>query len=319
VNLTDGVSDIVPTSVGLTGNDLDIVVAPPSFDVNLVDRFGNDLGTKQVTSNANWDLRTLTPYDWADIYLSRLSTPPSTLIQNAIIQFYEDLIASNVFQNSYGFYIAITTNPTDNSWNLRYPFNNVNSASMYFVGSPSHTTSGIEITSGSQGATANVTTQALELNNRMMSMYINKSITDTNNRSAKFYMGTGDGNDGFLMTCHAIETGSINICNDSFRTSQGFMNLPNTNRNGLWSLGYNASVRNLRRNGNNIILNGNPVTWNFGDRVTFGSVTSNFGVGGASPIGVRFPYMRVGNYLSGTLETDHYNAVLTFLTTLGIN
>jgi hypothetical protein len=293
--------------------------APSNFDVNLVDRFGNDLGTKPVTANANWDLRTLTPYDWADIYLSRLSTPPSTLIQNAIIQLYDDLITSNVFQNTNGFYIAITTNPTDNSWNLRYPFNNVNSGSMYFVGSPSHTTSGIEITSGAQGATANITTQALELNNRMITMYINKSITNTSETSSKNYMGTGDSNFSFNMTSHSSATGSVVICNDSDRTSFGSMNLPNTNRNGLWSLGYNASVRNIRRNGNNIIVNGNSVVYNLGDRVTFGSLTQNFGVIGASPIGVRFPYMRIGSYLAGTQEDDHYNAVLTFLTTLGIN
>jgi hypothetical protein len=321
VNLTDGISPVTPTSVALTGNDLDIEVAPASFDVNLVDRFGNNLGTKSVTANANWDLTTLTPFDYADLYLSRLSTPPSTLIQNAIIQFYDDLITSNVFQNTNGFYIAITTNPTDNSWNLRYPFNNVNSGILNFVGSPSHTTSGIEITSASQAAQTKISPQFLESNDKMISMYINKSITNTSEIVQKFYMGSDLGGAGFYMSCHALNTGSVAIANDSGRTSFGSANLPDTNRNGLFSSGYNASVRNVRRNGNNIIVSGNVPSINSSDYISFGSVTSSDGIAisGSSPIGVRFPYMRVGSYLTGTLETDHYNAVLTFLTTLGIN
>jgi hypothetical protein len=296
---------------------------PSSFDVNLIDRFGNDLGTKPVTANANWDLRTLTPYNWADIYLSRLSTPPSTLIQNAIIQLYDDLITSNVFQNTNGFYIAITTNPTDNSWNLRYPFNNVNSGILNFVGSPSHTTSGIEITSGAQAAQTKISPQFLEFNNKMISMYINKSITNTTTNAEKNYMGSisVDSANGFYMNSHSSATGSMVISNDSNRTSFGSMNLPNTNRNGLWSLGYDASVRNIRRNGNNIIIGGNVPNQNASNYISFGSITSSNGISilGESPIGVRFPYMRIGSYLAGTQENDHYNAVLTFLTTLGIN
>jgi len=323
VNIEDSLGDpVTPTSVALVGNTLTIEVPSGggSYDLDLVDRFGNAFPTKQVTANATWDLRTLTPYDFADLYLSRLLTPPSSTIENAIIQFYDDLITADIFQTTGAFYIAITTSPDDNKWNLRYPFDNVNSAKLNFIGSPSHTASGIEITGTAQAAMANITPQALEDNDKMISMYINQSITNTSETSAKFYMGTGSGNDGFLMTCHASVTGSINICNDSFRTSQGSMNLSNTNRNGLWSLGYNASVRNLRRDGNNIILNGNAVDSNFGDRISFGSVTGFNGIlVSNSPIGVRFPYMRVGSYLAGTKETDHYNAVLTFLTTLGIN
>lgn len=77
--LTDGVNPVTPNSVGIVGRKIEIEVPAGggTYDLDLVDRFGNAFPTKQVSANATWDLRTLTPYDFADLYLSRLTNPPT--------------------------------------------------------------------------------------------------------------------------------------------------------------------------------------------------------------------------------------------------
>jgi hypothetical protein len=66
--------------VGIVGRTVTVEVPSGggSYDLDLVDRFGNAFPTKQVTANATWDLRTLTPDEgwrvqngWFDY------TPPS--------------------------------------------------------------------------------------------------------------------------------------------------------------------------------------------------------------------------------------------------
>jgi hypothetical protein len=76
------------------------VSAAPNFDLNLVDRYGNSFPTKQVTANANWDLRTLTPYDMADIFLNELSSPTIT-VQNAINYYVENMDLADLWDDLY--------------------------------------------------------------------------------------------------------------------------------------------------------------------------------------------------------------------------
>jgi hypothetical protein len=143
VNLTDGVSDITPTSVALTGNDLDIEVAPASFNVSLVDRFGNSFPTESVTSNATWDLRTLTPFDYADMFLSVATGSYTTGEQNAIIQAIQDWSDAGIWQKRTHIYLFTGKNAVDNSINCRYPFLNESSGQLIFSGSPTHNSDGI--------------------------------------------------------------------------------------------------------------------------------------------------------------------------------
>jgi hypothetical protein len=68
VNLTDGVSDITPTSVALTGNDLDIVIPPPSTPSGVLFK---TIEPSQYTSYRTGDEGWRVQNNWYDY------TPPS--------------------------------------------------------------------------------------------------------------------------------------------------------------------------------------------------------------------------------------------------
>ena len=55
--ITDGVNPVTPDDVSVVGDTVTVEVPSGggSFDVDLVDRFGNAFPTKQVTANATWD------------------------------------------------------------------------------------------------------------------------------------------------------------------------------------------------------------------------------------------------------------------------
>jgi hypothetical protein len=121
--------------------------APSSFDVNLVDRFGNDLGTKPVTANANWDLRTLTPFDFADIFLSREANWGGATIENALIDLVDDLVSAGLWTKFINFHPHIGTTANNHKWNLKYPFNTRESFSEIYSGT-THNAFGVELLTG---------------------------------------------------------------------------------------------------------------------------------------------------------------------------
>jgi hypothetical protein len=144
VNITDGVDPVTPTSVGLVGNTLTIEVPSGggTFDVDLVDRFGNAFPTKQVTANATWDLRTLTPFDLADLFLSRESSwgvsgsYTDIVAENAIIDLVDDLVNAGIWEKLHFLLPFVGGTAAKHSWNLKYPFNNRHSFNATFLGSP---------------------------------------------------------------------------------------------------------------------------------------------------------------------------------------
>jgi len=151
VNITDGVDPVTPTSVGLVGNTLTIEVPSGggSYDLDLVDRFGNAFPTKQVTANAAWDLRTLTPFDFADLYLSRLSNPPTGAEETAYIQFITDQVTSGIFQRRIGIFPIIGGNSSDVLVNSAYPYNSeLMSFDAKLLGAPTIDANGITINNG---------------------------------------------------------------------------------------------------------------------------------------------------------------------------
>jgi hypothetical protein len=180
VNLTDGVGSVTPTSVALTGNDLDIAIAPPSFDVNLVDRYGNNLGTKQVTSNANWDLRTLTPYDMADIFLTQMNTTPTAQEISYLNYIVDQYFVAGLWNKMYLIRPYLGSSANNNALNLRYPFKNRSSQFATFVGSPIHDSNGITNVGNSYELAYLDGSVLLDLNWHM-SLY---SRTDTNPNAA---------------------------------------------------------------------------------------------------------------------------------------
>jgi hypothetical protein len=151
VNLEDSVgAPVTPTSVGLVGNTLTIEVPSGggSYDLDLVDRFGNAFPTKQVSANAIWDLRTLTPFDWADIFLTNATGSYTTGEENAIIQAIQDWSDAGIWEKRTHLYLFTGKNATDNSINCRYPFLNESSGQLVFSGSPTHNSNGITYGAG---------------------------------------------------------------------------------------------------------------------------------------------------------------------------
>ena len=145
VNITDGVDPVTPTSVGLVGNTLTIEVPSGggSYDLDLVDRFGNAFPTKQVSANATWDLRTLTPFDFADLYLNTLTGTYTAGEEQSIIDFVDDLHLAGIWQRRRAIFPFVGGNAFDNSLNLKYPFANQWANQLRFFGSPTHDSNGV--------------------------------------------------------------------------------------------------------------------------------------------------------------------------------
>jgi hypothetical protein len=142
--------------VGLVGNTLTIEVPSGggSYDLDLVDRFGNAFSTKQVSANATWDLRTLTPFDFADIFLNTLTGTYTSGEQQAIIDLVDDLNQAGIWELRRVILPFTGANAFDNSLNLKYPFNAPNAGQMRFLGSPTHNSNGVTFSSTSAGILA---------------------------------------------------------------------------------------------------------------------------------------------------------------------
>jgi len=182
VNITDGVDPVTPTSVGLVGNTLTIEVPSGggSYDLDLVDRFGNAFPTKQVTANATWDLRTLTPFDFADLFLSQMDTTPTSDEEDYIEYIVDQYVAAGLWNKMYLIRPYVGSSSNNNALNLRYPFKNRSSQYAIFVGSPTHNANGITHSGNSYELSYLDGSVLLDLNWHM-SLY---SRTDTNPNSA---------------------------------------------------------------------------------------------------------------------------------------
>jgi hypothetical protein len=95
VNLTDGVSDVTPTSVALTGNDLDIVIPAPVVPSGVLFQFPSSI---QRTSYRTGDSGWLTQNNWFDY------TPPTTPKTYAELDYtsanFNFLLKNNLVVNS---------------------------------------------------------------------------------------------------------------------------------------------------------------------------------------------------------------------------
>jgi hypothetical protein len=182
INLTDSVNPITPTSVNVTGRNVNIIISSSavSYNLNLVDRFGNDLGTKPVTANANWDLRTLTPYDMADIFLTQMDTTPTAQEISYLNYIVDQYFAAGLWNKMYLIRPYLGSSANNNALNLRYPFKNRSSQFATFVGSPIHNSNGITHSGNSYELSYLDGSVLLDLNWHM-NLY---SRTDTNPNNA---------------------------------------------------------------------------------------------------------------------------------------
>ena len=113
-----------------------------SYDLGLIDRFGNSFPTKPVSASATWDLRTLTPFDWADLFLSKETSwgvsgsYTDAEARTAITNLVASLFSAGLWSKLHFFLPLVGGTATKHSYNLLYPFANRSSFSAEFVGSP---------------------------------------------------------------------------------------------------------------------------------------------------------------------------------------
>lgn len=113
-----------------------------SYNLGLVDRYGNAFATKPVNDNIVWDLRTLTPYDMADIFLNELSSPSIT-VQNAINYYVENMDLADLWDDLYTCHPLVNGNANDHALNLKYPFRKPSANYGLFFGSPTQNANGL--------------------------------------------------------------------------------------------------------------------------------------------------------------------------------
>lgn len=278
-------------------------------NVTLVDRFGNTLPSTIIANNASIDLRTLTPYDWADIYLSRLTNPPTGTQETAVIQFFTDMVDANIFQGSHKIELAIGGNAADHAWNARYPFDNNSSMKSEYIGSPTHDANGVSLNGTTQAVRTNAYARHLNDFDKQASIYI---------RNNNF--------GGFLFNAGSPQTfQSFGIWEDvstsRYRNyNEGLSISPFSN--GVTGLHTQARTSNttmkMMRNGTHNNNSPYTTTANYqklGDEFTIGAAMSHTLVFSMFKI-LNYSYFRVGSALSDSQELDHYNIVQALQTAL---
>jgi hypothetical protein len=319
VNLEDSLGDpVTPTSVGLVGNTLTIEVPSGggSFDLDLVDRFGDTFPTKQVTANATWDLRTLTPFDFADLFLSRITSPSSAIIQ-AITEFVDDLNQIGIWDDFFDIRpMVYQSQNRDALINLKYPFLTESGGLGLAVGSPTINVNGIT-TNGTNNAVIFPYNPNLFTNQQSVSIYSRTGTALSNN-------AVDVSDDGNINTGLRIRR-SDNSINAWHRSSGAFgSGIPTSNDGlGLYSFVKNGSNYEVAKNG--IVLN---LSYSNGAYGTGRFPRSQYGVGGLINnnsggdftggffAARNYAYCSMHSLFNTSVELEHYTAVQKMQTTL---
>jgi hypothetical protein len=282
-----------------------------SYNLELVDRFGNALPTKVVDGNTTWDLRTLTPYDWADIYLSRLTNPPTGAQLTAVYTFFTDMISAGIFQGSQKIELDIGGNAADHSWNARYPFNNNSSMKSEYIGSPTHNANGVSLNGTSQAVRTCAYARYLTDFDKQVSIY----VRNNNYGGVLFMAGLSFYTQSFGIYEDA-GAGRYRNYNEGLTISP-FPNIPIT---GMHSQSRESSTTmRMRQNGVNTSFSPYTTTANYqkvGDEFIIGAQMTDLLVFQEFKI-LNYCYFRVGNALTDAQELNHYNIVQALQTALG--
>jgi hypothetical protein len=327
VEVSDGVNPVTPNSVGIVGRKIEIEVPSGggSYDLDLVDRFGNAFPTKQVTANATWDLRTLTPFDFADIFLSELTSPSST-IQTAIIDLVDDLNAAGLWDKFHSIHPMVNGTANDHALNLKYPFRNRYSGEAFFQGSPTHNSNGITTNGSNNGMIIPLPPYlyADSSNVFAMSCYsrtdaglgnvLNFDMGSTNSTSYTEY------NRIVIKDSSNRQLGSVGRATNIYFNNGGYTS-PST---GLFTTVIDTGTTGgLARNGV-LLTGGTQSSFNTADTVRNAAI----GLGGFFNSSVNamggfvarnYAYAATMKMFNMTQEADHYAAVQKMQTTLGRN
>jgi hypothetical protein len=308
VNLEDSLgAPVVPTSVGLVGNTLTIEVPSGggSYDIDTTDRFGNVLPTIIVSANATLDWNS---YDFADLYLSRLLNPPTGAELTAVYTFFDDMITAGVFQKSNCIGLIIGGSNVDHSWNARYPFDKRNSGILQYIGSPTHSSTGIETNGTTSAAYVSMGTTLMDFRDKQISCYVRVANDGALSTSVSF--GAGTGNSGIKMCPRAF--GST----PQYFAEGGAIGSP-TNKDGFISLKNLSGTGQAYHNGVSIGTNSSasvdmicPI--GFGAQILAAGTIDR-------PCPINFSYYYFGSALTDTQELDHYNIVQALQVALSRN
>jgi hypothetical protein len=308
VNLEDSLGDpVTPTSVGLVGNTLTIEVASGggSYDIDTTDRFGNVLPTIIVSANTtlNWN-----SYDFADLYLSRLLNPPTGAELTAVYTFFDDMITAGVFQKSNGIGLIIGGSDVDHSWNARYPFDKRNSGILQYIGSPTHSSTGIETNGTTSAAYVSMGSALMDFRDKQISCYVRVANDGAGATSVSF--GAGSGNGGIKMCPRTLGA------TPQYFAEGSAIGAP-TNKDGFISLKNLSGTGQAYHNGVSIGTNSSasadmmcPI--GFGAQILASGTIDR-------PCPINFSYYYFGSALTDTQELDHYNIVQALQVALSRN
>jgi hypothetical protein len=305
VNLTDGVDPVTPTSVGLVGNTLTIEVPSGggSFNVDTTDRFGNVLPTIIVSADTtlNWN-----SYDFADLYLSRLVNPPTGAQLTAVYTFFDDMITAGIFQKSNGIGLIIGGSDVDHSWNARYPFDKRNSGILQYIGSPTHSSTGIETNGTTSAAYVSMGAALMDFRDKQISCYVRVANDGALSNSVSF--GAGSGNSGIKMCPRTLGA------TPQYFAEGGAIGAP-TNKDGLISLKNLSGTGQAYHNGVSIGTN-SSASADMMCPIGFGAQILAVGTIDR-PCPINFSYYYFGLALTDTQEADHYTIVQALQTAFG--
>jgi hypothetical protein len=313
IDITDGVNPVTPNDVTIVGRKVTVEVPSGggSFDLDLVDRFGNAFPTKQVTANANWDLRTLTPFDYADIFLNTLTGTYTAGEEQAIIDFVEDLHLAGIWERRRAIFPFVGGNAFDNSLNLKYPFANQWANQLRFFGSPTHDSNGVTM-----GATsmAYLIENAVWLPKQDFNLFF-YSRTNSTPASGLFLdvrSQFGDGDSRFLLGAKLSDGLAY------FGAGQGLLTVANADSRGGYHgnsvVGFSASK--LFKNGSSL---GTLTSTNYAGEnlspICLGGQLSNYrATGMALPTERNYAGFALGLGMTDTQCTDDYDIWQQFQT-----
>jgi hypothetical protein len=279
-------------------------------NVVLTDRFGNTLPSTTIANNASIDLRTLSPYDYADIYLSRLTNPPTGAQETAVITFFTNMMSAGIFQGSHKLELAIGGNAADHAWNARYPFDNNSSMKSEYIGSPTHDANGVSLNGTTQAVRTNAYARHLNDFDKQVSIYIR------NNNFGGVLFNAGEIG---TLQCFGIleDTGASRYRN----YNEGLTVSPfSSGQTGLHSQArISDTTFTMKRNATHQSFSPYITTAKYdkvGNEFTIGAAISHTLVFSFFKI-MNYCYFRVGNALSDSQETNHYNIVQALQTALG--
>jgi hypothetical protein len=327
IDITDGTNPVTPNDVTIVGRKVTVEVPSGggSYDLDLVDRFGNAFPTKQVTANATWDLRTLTPFDFADLFLNQLSSPSST-IQTAIIELVADLAAANLWDKFHSIHPLVNGNANDHALNLKYPFKNAYSNLAYFEGSPTHNSNGITTNGSNNGMIIPINPFSYQTSSDQfgMSCYSRTNGASGGGNAISFDMGST------LNGYAQYNALSLRDTSNSHIAALGGSNFVYYNNGGY--TGDTLGLFSIVKNGTNgaISRNGTILTGGTAAAISLTAFrrTSAIALGGVffdstgiltGRVARNYAYAATMKLFNMTQETDHYTAVQKYQTTLGRN